>query len=246
MASIPRIAESLSFRLVRVGVSIAWFFLILCALLNGFFLFVFVITGGETAPSYDRGGFYVGSKNSPFKLSTVSELPIRVDYYYEGDATPLRTALPFPEDQELGNSVLVDGFNTTRVRIQDGYSLALNAVMTVLWIGLGLWIVYHLRKLLASIGAGEPFSEKNVQRLRRIGVSLLVYAPNKSAVLFYTALRYLDRVHVADARADANMHFNVDILAVGLVVLIVAQLIQVGTQVHEERNRLEIEQELTV
>jgi len=87
---------------------------------------------------------------------------------------------------------------------------------------------------------------KNVWRLRQIGVAVLVYAPIKAVLYFYTALRYLDRVSVADARADVNFVFHFDIIAVGLVILIVAQLIDVGARVHEERDRLEYEQELTV
>ncbi len=246
MASANPIADSLSFRLVRFGVSAAWFMLLFGVLINGFFLVIFVVTGGETAPSYDRGGFNIGGKNSPFKVGTVMELPIHVDYFYEGDANWLKSPLPFSEDQEAGNSVLVDGFGTTRVRIQDNYGLAVSAAMTALWSFLAMWIVYHVRDVLDSIRDGEPFSRENVRRLRKIGVALLVYAPVKALLYFYTALRYLDRVSVTDARADVDVVFHFDIIAVGLVILIVAQLIDVGARVYEERDRLEYEQELTV
>ena len=65
-------------------------------------------------------------------------------------------------------------------------------------------------------------------------------------VNFMTAMRYVDRVVVPDARADISINYHLDTIGMGLFLLIVAQLIGLGTREFEERRRLQGEQRLTV
>lgn len=246
MATAHSLTLSTPFRLIRLAVGTCWYLLICVTIVNLLF-FLAYLAGGEIVPTIDRRGYSIGAQRSPFILSTTMDLPIHIDYYYTYDSTFQESPVSrSTDDQELGNSVLVDGFDRTRVRIQDRYGAAMSVIMTMVQIGLAFLVIYHLRNLCRSIGEGEPFSRKNVQRLRHVGATVLVWGPLMAIVNFMTAMRYVDRVVVPDARVDISINYHLDTIGMGLFLLIVAQLIDLGTREFEERRRLQDEQRLTV
>jgi hypothetical protein len=171
--STDSITSSLSFRLVRLGVGIAWFLQILGTLIVALYLTIFIVTGGKLAPSYNGGGFNVGSERSFFRLDTTQDLPIRVAYVYDGDAALHTTRLPMPTDQGEGR-VMLDGYESVRLRLQDGFGAALSAIGGIVALAVWMFVTSLLRDFCRSVGEGEAFSARNVSRLRRIGIAVLV------------------------------------------------------------------------
>jgi Protein of unknown function (DUF2975) len=66
---------------------------------------------------------------------------------------------------------------TIRIRNADGHQLLLSTgrdLIVIVWMAVLLWLV---RRLLLSVGKGDPFTAANVRRLRSMGFLLLVGLP---------------------------------------------------------------------
>jgi len=234
------IAQSLSFRLIRRFLGIAWYLLILATLIALVFMVAYVATG-QLEPAPAGKGFSVAGGG--LHLGTATTVPIHIAYEYDTDPHGER---PIPEAVLQGRQVLVDGYDSVRLRLQDGYGAAYNALTLVFALGVLMAIVWQLRELCGSVAAGEAFREVNGLRLRRIGVIVLAGSLIYSIAQWATAHRYLGRVDIADASLRVDWQLHVDDLLLGLLLLVLGQLFQLGARIDAERQRLLAEQELTV
>jgi len=93
-----------------------------------------------------------------------------------------------------------------------------------------LMIFWHLRALFGLYGRGEVFGRANGRHIGRIGVWLCAYAVTPLLChLFLSATGYeIDRnwMHLSSLQA----------LVLGLLVFVIAQVMQVGREIEEDRK----------
>ena len=99
-----------------------------------------------------------------------------------------------------------------------------------------LAIVYNLRKIFRSLRAGEPFAYANFARLRKIGYFVILF----SVVEFGKSLfnRYLLQQHFWEHGKDYNarLSFGIDMILIGLVILVVAEIFRHGYELKTENE----------
>jgi hypothetical protein len=106
-------------------------------------------------------------------------------------------------------------------------------------IALGLaYSFYLLRSVLHDIMQGDPFSEKNTQRIRRIGYFVLLLGFARPAIETIAAKQILDEL-VIEPSLNVAALFNIEFILVSLLILLLGQVWSYGLE-------LQRDQELTV
>jgi hypothetical protein len=120
------------------------------------------------------------------------------------------------------------------IRIQDATPLqvTLSATRDLIVVGLGLALLWQMRKLLLSVRGGDPFIGKNVRRLRTIGLVLVFGFP---IATFVTNL--LESWLVDTSSIDVSGPLSIDIgppLVAGLGVFVLAEVFAHGARLRED------------
>jgi len=99
-----------------------------------------------------------------------------------------------------------------------------------------LAIVYNLRKIFRSLRAGEPFAYENFARLQRIGFFVLSLAVLDFGKSLFN--RYLLQQHFWGHGKDysAKLSFGVDMILIGLVILVLAEIFRHGYKLKTENE----------
>ena len=104
---------------------------------------------------------------------------------------------------------------------------------------LGLFVIYLLRKILASVIAQRPFARSNVRRMRLLGFILLGVSVLRPLAEYSVARLVLSQVAIENVSLSAPIAFSLDAVFGGLLLLVLATIFDYG-------SRLEQEQSLTV
>jgi len=102
-----------------------------------------------------------------------------------------------------------------------------------------LWIVFQLRAFLRTIRGGNPFVRDNPKRIRKIGYTLIVGAPIIGILSNIYARLYMHLVEIPGATLTATMDVYPFVIFLGLVILVIAHVFDVGA-------KLQTEQDLTI
>ena len=134
-------------------------------------------------------------------------------------------ALLLPADLEIWRQI-------TQARAR-GPVLAVGLLAFALYVGVVLFIVYRLRRIFATLTAGDPFEPSNVVRLRSIGfalagLELVNYVTNLASGWVFP-----------DQLKSAHFPFNPTAWFAVLVVFVLAEVFREGA-------RLRAEAELTI
>ena len=105
--------------------------------------------------------------------------------------------------------------------------------------GFIIWILILLRQLVRSVGKGDPFNMKNGNRLRWIGLSILIigvfdFFHDILLNIFITPRLLFDSIVLS-----SSVHFNLSLLLVAMVIIVIGEAFRIGAEMKEE-------QELTV
>jgi hypothetical protein len=106
-------------------------------------------------------------------------------------------------------------------------------------IAIGLaYSFYLLRSVLHDIMQGDPFSQKNTQRIRRIGYLVLLLGFARPTIEYIAAKQIL-RELVVEPSLSVPALFNVEFILVSLLILLLGQVWSYGLE-------LQRDQELTI
>jgi hypothetical protein len=106
--------------------------------------------------------------------------------------------------------------------------LAGAASFTLMW-SPAILVVAHLRGLFALYAEGIVFAQENAWRIRRIGLWLIAWAAAPTAGhLLVTAAGILDRGWLRASSVHA--------LILGVLLLVIAQVMELGRQIEQERS----------
>ena len=96
--------------------------------------------------------------------------------------------------------------------------------------------LYNLRKIFRSLRAGEPFAYANFARLQKIGLFVMLFAVVEFGESLFN--RYLLEQHFSNFGKDytAKLSFGIDLILIGLVILVIAEIFRHGYQLKTENE----------
>lgn len=102
--------------------------------------------------------------------------------------------------------------------------------------GLGLTILYQLRKIFATLAAGNPFLLENAKRIRAIG--LLIFSGVIVELVCGNVLGklFMDNISVKGVEFSVKGGINLGGIFIGLVMLILAEIFRQGALLREEQD----------
>lgn len=115
-----------------------------------------------------------------------------------------------------------------------GFIAISNLAKLLTAIGLA-YVFYLLRGVLQSILQGEPFSEENARRVRRMGYAVLLVAFLRPTVEYLAAYTILKQLAIVQPALSLPSPFQAELLLTSLLILILAQVWSYGLELELER-----------
>ena len=102
--------------------------------------------------------------------------------------------------------------------------------------GFIIWILILLRQLIRSVKKGDPFNMKNGNRLRWIGLSILIigvfdFFHDILLNIFITPKLSFDSII-----PESSIHFNLSLLLVAMVIIVIGEAFRIGAEMKEEQD----------
>ena len=121
---------------------------------------------------------------------------------------------------------------TIRIRDATPVQVTLSAARDLIVVGLGLALLWQMRKLLLSVKRGDPFIAENVRRLRTIGFVLVLGFPIGT---FVTNLLESWLVDTSDVGVSGPLPIDIGpALVAGLGVFVLAEVFAHGARLRED------------
>lgn len=105
-----------------------------------------------------------------------------------------------------------------------------------LMLGLGMTIIYQLRKIFATLAVGNPFVIQNAKRIRIIGLIILGGAFVKLFADLAMGYVLMKNLIVKGVTFSAKADLNVGAIFVSLVILIIAEIFHQGALLKDEHD----------
>lgn len=118
-----------------------------------------------------------------------------------------------------------------------GY-IVLTGLSIFIYLGLFMVVVVQLRNFFSTVIEQEPFVRKNARRIRIIGLAFIIGGVAKVlySLGFYLYLRKTFHIEDAALYLEAFKNgVNLDSVLLGVVVLVIAEIFNVGAALHEEQ-----------
>lgn len=112
--------------------------------------------------------------------------------------------------------------------------LIANAAKVVAAIGLA-YVLYLLRAIVQAILDGDPFAEKNSQRLRRLGYAVLAVGILRPTVDYIAAMEILNRLPEVVPSLSPGPTFDAEVLLATLLILLLAHIWSYGLQLERDQ-----------
>ena len=110
------------------------------------------------------------------------------------------------------------------------------AVFALLYAGVLLFVIRQLRKLFQSLVDGVPFTIENASRIRLIGLIVLAGEVVESFLVFVGQLYIDSRFEITGLTVDPGIDIDLSTVFAGLVLLVIAEVFRIGTQLKEDQD----------
>ncbi|KPJ90919.1 MAG: hypothetical protein AMS18_09755 [Gemmatimonas sp. SG8_17] len=134
---------------------------------------------------------------------------------------------------------IVDGRGELRFKTTTWWLHFVSAVRMLLGTFAVLFVIYLLRNIVVTVTAGRPFTVVNVQRIRLMGLFLLVGGVVVPLVEYLTARIILGQIILEGISVSPPFDLNGGVILGGLLILVLATVFEYG-------SRLETDQSLTI
>jgi len=104
-----------------------------------------------------------------------------------------------------------------------------------MWLAAILAVIYQLRALFKTLAAGTPFVRANVWRLRFIGTVIIAVEVFMALLRLLVSLYLRANVTTTGFTVKIDFRFTAEILFVGFVLLVIAEIFRQGTEMREEQ-----------
>ena len=192
--------------------------------------------------------FYVGGAAAVALAVWVAISPLVVGADQAGDtAIPVAVGEGMPRPvvvldvdrnaaPEIRRAVLVDARGELRLQTTDWFLQFLPNLGLLIALGVALYIVFTLRRMLTSVIAGEPFTEANVRRMRAMGVLLLVIGVVGPGLEYLLVRALLVRVPVSGIVVSAPLDAQTSVILTGLLLLVLVAVFARGVELERDRS----------
>jgi Protein of unknown function (DUF2975) len=120
--------------------------------------------------------------------------------------------------------------------IRRGSFFMANAVVLMLAMAFGLWIIGQLRAVVRAVRDGKPFIPENAARVRRLGWAMIVGELIRTAVVFFESSYAMQHFSIEGLRFSTRPDFSVFAIVQGMIVLVIAEVFRAGTRLDEEQS----------
>jgi hypothetical protein len=194
--------------LFKVMVNAAWYlqFAVFCGVLV---MFVYIFTHKE----------YIGS-----------DVPVKIQDYPK--ITGIASTNPAFQETYLT-------LNAGMLHVEQRINWQLMVAMLAYFAGfaaLCLTITHLLRKIFATLTTPHPFDARNANRLRRIALLVMLFAPLElcNDVFMHTVVG--NNFSREKVKFLLQLQVNFQVIILGAVLLVIAEVFRVGTQLREENE----------
>ncbi len=102
--------------------------------------------------------------------------------------------------------------------------------------GIIIWVMFLMRQIVRSVGKGQPFIPENGERLRWIGLSILLiigfdFFHDILLNLFITPRLTFDSIVF-----ETSNHFDFRFILLGLVILVIGEAFRIGAEMKKEQD----------
>ncbi len=166
---------------------------------------------------------------SDFRIKYV-HLPIDVSYQ-SSDSEPVASPLTSP------SSMPITGFSdlVVEAEMMDDYQGIVLLIPTLLLAGYMI-IVLQLRRFLQTVRDGNPFISENPRRLRLIGWLVTLGAPLMGFLNHIYGRVFVHLVEIPEATLEVSKDVYPFVIFVGLIILVIAHVFDIGVKLQEEQN----------
>ena len=210
------------------------------------FYFVALVIGflSTIAPSFSSGW-----REAQQTMDTdFTQGDVRTYYVY----APLRASgseLPAVEGVGANTSVSVDNVrlrvtvpekytvsNTLKVMANNGFAYLLSMLTGVAYLAVLILIALIINSLRKSIRDEQPLRHGNIGRTRAIGILMLVAALSESFMKYINIREAATLLQGSALQVDTTFPLNYWNIIVGILMLFMAEVLVVGTQLSEEQK----------
>ncbi len=210
------------------------------------FYFVALVIGflSTIAPSFSSGW-----REAQQTMDTdFTQGDVRTYYVY----APLRASgseLPAVEGVGANTSVSVDNVrlrvtvpekytvsNSLKVMANNGFAYLLSMLTGVAYLAVFILIALIINSLRKSIRDEQPLRHGNIGRTRAIGILMLVAALSESFMKYINIREAATLLQSSALQVDTTFPLNYWNIIVGILMLFMAEVLVVGTQLSEEQK----------
>lgn len=166
-------------------------------------------------------------------LSVGSNSTMTIPVSVAVDAQTHRVAAPA---LGIAEAQLEDLRGSLRFPTRGGPLVAGHAVLLMLLLGLGLWVVGQLRAVFRTLGAGRPFVPANATRLRRVAYGVIAAEIARAAVFLFEHQYARTYFSAPGLRFEVHPELSAMTIVYGLIILIIAEVFRAGTRLDEEQS----------
>jgi len=123
-----------------------------------------------------------------------------------------------------------------RFPVRNGAFLSGNMLLTVLLFGCFLWGLNQLRHVFRSLSRGLLFIPENARRIRWVGFTVIFGELAWSALVYFWSYYSSQHFTANGLRFVASIDFSGTTIIAGLSILVIAEVFQEGTRLHEEQS----------
>lgn len=160
--------------------------------------------------------------------------PARLDFFVSFDletsAYELQSANP-----RLESAVFSDASGKLVVGSKDTVLTITWLVVILLWMTGWFVVLHQLRAMFRSLAAGDPFKRCGVLRIRFIGFAILIMESVQWLMEIFQANYLIGAFSTVGLNLRSMHRPNLELLFLGLVVLAIAELYEVGANMRDEQ-----------
>jgi Protein of unknown function (DUF2975) len=162
-----------------------------------------------------------------------TEMSIPVSFSVETGALRVTAPTLGIVNADIGDA---HGSGTLRFPPPSGAFLTTTALLVVLGLAIGLWVLAQLRMVFRTLRDGRPFVAANATRIRWIGYAVILGEIVTSIVQF-SGNAYA-RSHFAAETLRFDTWPSIDVFAIvyGLIILVIAEVFRAGARLDEDQS----------
>jgi hypothetical protein len=103
-------------------------------------------------------------------------------------------------------------------------------------VGVALWTMTELRRILRTVRDGQAFAPENVGRIRRIGWIVILVEPVRTIVVYAAHSFAMKNFSAPGLHFGARVDFSPWVILYGLIILALAEVFRAGTKLDEDQS----------